>query len=69
MRRGSWCEVREELPELVSHTPAPLRLRPRGHLKPPAPTGSCAVYHYPEEKDNEREERGWGQLVPTLKVH
>lgn len=48
VRRGSWCAGRGELPGLASHTPAPPQLTPRGLPTPPAPTGSGAVYHYPE---------------------
>lgn len=45
----------EELPALVSHTPAPPQLRPRDLLTPPTPTGSDGVYHCPEgQKGHEK---------------
>lgn len=55
MRKGSSCEGRGGLPGLASHTPAPPQLRPRGPPTPLTPTGSCAVYHYPDDGHMERQ--------------
>ena len=48
---------REELPGLVSHTPALPPLRPRGLLTLPAPTNSSAVCHYPDGGHMRRKRR------------